>query len=926
MVLDELKRYNDLNLQIKRNIGANAIQDLKDLATGLTTATSEFIRPIHNFTRDVYRSTPKEGMAKVADAFNKAVRNEKTRNLVRGATIGGTAGSVIPGIGTIGGAITGGLAGLLGPENFANAVLSTYNTSVEDVMNRNVDPQKVLEGIYQHPVYAAMDISGIGGIGKKVGTGSKAVAKQLGPAQQILPGSQLSELNRFLTNSKLWSKNKQTNLYGGYTALQNMPFAKRQELVKNIVANTGDLKGKDLKLANRIKSDLRANEQELVRLGLLPADFSKQNTIAQYVMENLRDDTKLLHKDIMDIMRGNPLDKEAIDLLKNNPLGDRIQGLINKGEELYSQGKISLLTHKLAPSEDPLGLRLARHITSSDLPTQYERVIGRSTPEMLGDVLDDSLKLQLDRTASVREGLDVFNDVLDSDILNLGLKPEEKTTYLNAFRNSLKRDLQSGNVPDLAKALKASAIDTKVNPTLYKAIEGSFSRAKIDTVFNRFLNNWKKTVLATPSWIAGNRLGNWSLNAIEGVNIEDYADAIGKYNKYIPDVLKQQTSYNAYVNMGSEGLGKVMRWSSVKEPLSQIRSSIGRFKQGDKTLSDLGKLGADLYGGASNLTANPFFRAEASMEFTDRAANFIRQAKREAEATGKSVENILKKSQTDKDLFLKLNTQVNKSLGDYIGQNYALPTTIREGLGAAVPFYRFPVQTARTTLHQIANRPLAFATNVSMPARAGQQIYQGYISKHNLDQEQYKGGFPYERLPKNVIRTMTLPPTPLAMIAGRVTDPTEMMGMVNPLATNVKQSIEYKKFGDKYPTSKRYTKYKKAGMASKYKPNSKERARYILNNILESTFNPYILGRRVVVPSYYYAKEGGLNSLYDIESFTQNFDQPYRKTYPLEILGSIFGISTKSNYPKRGMTKKQMKEDISIAKNTNRNIQQNKKR
>ena len=880
------------------NLPSNVVKGAKELARGLTTAGSEFIKPIQDITAAAYQAPSGEKMEAVKKAFIKSVNTDRISNMVKGAAIGGVGGSLIPGIGTVGGAITGGIAGLIGPKEFANSILSTYGMDVDDIATGNVDPRDIVQGTMSNPLWAAMDVAGIGGVGKSIGRRAKTLAGKTGIGQQILSSERLGEFNREITNEKLWNRTNAADLYGGYNTLKSKPLADRVKIVENVTLNKGSLKEADQMIADQLKKDLINNEQMLVKAGIYTPEFVKNNTVAQYVMGNILKDSDLIHMDIMDILSGRRLDDRAIQLLNKNGMRTKIAKLIQDGNKLYKEGKIAWLSQELANTTDPSGKIIARHI-NLDMPEgQYSRVIGRATPEQLADVLDEQVKSQLDRVAYVNEGLEVFKGLLDSDKIGTVLKPSEKKVFIDKFIASIKKDINNGIYPSLSKALENSAIDTKIDSSIYKAMQGAFEIPN-QNAGAEFLNYWKKSVLGTPTWTIGNRLGNWSLNAIEGVSLKDYFD-IKKYQDLIPKVLKQQTAFNSYINLGREGLEKISGVKSAfTEPMTQLKSAIGRFKQSKKQLSDYGRLASGLYGSTSNITANPIFRLEAGLEYADRAANFIRQAKREAKATGKSVEYVLKQAQKDKNLFFKLNTQVNKSLGDYLGKNYAAPRALREGLSWLVPFYRFPVQTVRTTLHGMANRPLGFATNITLPGRAGSYLTNLYQNAFELDPDKYEGGVPYYADPEGkFIRTMNIVPSPIGMIAGRLTNMDDFLNMINPSTTNIRDALAYQKFG-KMVTSPTYNRLKLTDpqAALEYKGNASDRLKYMANMLLQSTYNPYINISRFVPELDAVIKGNGYYTPYGMNPFKQDpLDYPYKKNSPLEIAGNLLNIYSKSQY------------------------------
>ena len=933
------------------NLPTYVNNDLRELGSGLRTAGSELIKPVITTTNKIYRAPKDQKIEAVKKAFADTINNDRVKRMARGAAIGAGVGTVFTPIGTLGGAITGGLAGLVGPKNFANSVLSTYNTSVEDIASGKFNPREAVRGALEHPVYSAMDIAGIGGIGKYVGKAFKTGIKSGGAIQQILPGQELGEFNRQLSNARLASQTRTADLYTGYNALSRMPGAKRSEFVKQITRNKSRLSPEDKKLANEIKNNLNAGEQLRIELGELDPTTTKNNTIAQYVLAEMRGKNNLLHKDIMDIIEAKPLEPRAEAILgADKKLGDKVLNLILKGEDLYDKKKIAFLSQELTPTKDPLGIKNARKANIEE-PSRYgySRIIGRATPEMQGDVLDDIIKLQLNDTVRANQGVDILRDALDSDLIK-GLNQSKKNEIIRDFRTSISNDIRNGKAPDLKAALNNSSLNNYIDKEYYKSLEGIMT-VPSGNAWTRMLNAWKRTVLGNPGWIAGNRLGNWSNNAIEGVTLGDYLD-VKKYKKFAPDQLKQQTSYNSMINTGNEALANVKDISGLKEPLTDLRRGLGRFTQSKGNLEDYVRLGSDTLSSLSDLVTNPFFKTEARWEFVDRYANYIRQAKRYAADNNMKLANVLKKAKRDKKLFGKLNTEVNKSLGDYYGRNYGAPEFFRNIISEAMPFYRFPVQTGRVTFHQLANHPAAFATNLTMPARVGNDIYQGYLDKYNLNPEYFEGGTPY-RLEDDRIKTFSLTPAPLGILAERLTDSSKLVNSLSPFATNVKDAVTYKKFG-KQPTSptlevakllqgqnpqliefvknykgtveekKKLANYLRKTGQTKYldyigNENEADKDKFLRNELLGNFFAPYILGTRYVPGAQALLRGDVLQTRYDTDPLI-DYPEGNVKSTPVELVGNWLGISTSRNIPKKPVSKSQAKRAARQAGYTRQNI------
>lgn len=902
----------------------------------------------------------------IQEAFLNAINSEPARRTIKGAIGGAAAGKVIPKIGTVGGALLGGTAALLGGErglaagskDLVNALLSTYNTSTERIGKGDIDWRDLAQGAMENPLYSGLDILSFGGA-KAIGKTGKAIASKTGMAQKLLPGNEVADLNRYLTNSKIWSSQNTADVYKGYNKLAETPFASRSKIVESIARGTTDgLNKEEAAIASQLKKDLRTSSDILSDLGIFDKDFSRDNTIAQYAMSNLLD-TNLLHKDIMDILSGKKLRPTASKMFEDKNLSKRVLGLIDEGEKLYDEGNTAFLSQKLANTEDPMGEVIARHLNLQEgTPSNYARIIGRATAEQQGNVLDATLKAQLDSSVRAKQAVETFSDIINNNKLGVVLSKEDKVKYINAFRDSLKRDVTQDRTLNFEEALNNSGIDTVLRkagkPVMYESLKGFF-KAPNQSVLGDFNKIFKKNVLGTPGWSIGNRLGNWSLNAIEGVEAGDYLD-VKRYGKLIPDALKLQTSYNSYLDIGNEALGsatkKMFMPKSLAKSITEFKKSYGKYKNSDKTIADKVTRVFDTIGDISNLTATPIFELEAKMEYVDRAANYIRQAKRYASKNKMKLEDVLKKSKEDKSLFYKLNTDVNKSLGDYFGRNYALPSGLSNALNLTIPFYRFPVQTIRTTAHAVANNPARFASNVTIPARGGQVIADKVMRNFGLDKDSYEGGMPY-KVEDGSVRTMSVVPTPIGMVLPRLLDVKKFGGMVNPLFSgDIMDALNYKKF-DKTPSSPRYTymKLNRPLEAVDYKPTNQERVMFLLNEILGTTYNPYIWGTRISPQVYSLARGEGRtpfyntmqpvryrldnngNKVYEFEREFYNLKSPiqyqiqnpegYKKTTPIELLGGQVGISTKANYPNR-MTKTKMKQAKNLVRSTGQKVNKNR--
>lgn len=940
-----------------KNFAPQMIEFARDLRTQGGAIAKPILQTAHDLRTSPYKTQV------LIDAFKEGIKNKDMRNLAKGAVAGAAIGKLTP-ITTLGGAVVGGIAGLAGQgdikkgaKNIANAVLKTYNTNINQLAgpeyelaknifkyknslpeaykeykrarkeNPYVDWKDVAQGVFNNPFYATLDTAPIWGphLTKGVSKLASSVPENAPQIiQEFLPSKQLREFNRDLTESIGAGKVKASDLYEAYGNLETMPLANRKEIARYIMTNKGNLSKRDLSVAKTLKKDLVANQNKLKELGLVDEVSQKNDIIAQYVMQNIKDKSNLLHMDIVNILNKEPLRDTAKQMLSTN-LKKEIDSLIKKGNKLYDEEKIALLTQKFATSEDPL-----RQIIASDMNKGSKdyfdttRIIGRSGVDELSNVFDKSIKFQLDQVGETRQALSVLEDVMDNPKINNLITGEAKTNAVEAFKKSIKNDLDLGEMPNFQKAFSKTGLNKNIGNIYYQAVRNSFGRPT-NTGTRRLLNTFKKAVLATPHWFILNRIGNISNNAMDGVKSIDYLDAIGKYGKIAPKQLKTQTSFANYIMEGIEGVNTTGK--SMGAPIARMKNTITEFRNTNKGSKDVGAMIRDVFSSSGDITANPVFKIESTAEFTDRYANFIRQAKREAKLrygnkfNSEDVTRIIKESNNNQQLFNKLNTQVNKALGDYVGRNYAIPNEVYNVVSEVQPFYRFLAQTGRTTAHQLAHNPLAFHSLTTIPARVGNKLSEYYINKYNLDKEQYKGGVPYLEQNGN-IRTLGFEPLPVGAVSeqfGNWLQGKELQNIAHPVVASLIDATKFQKF-NKPATNPRLTKLKltNPAEAEKFQPTLEEIFRYGGNTLLQNTWNPWIWSTRLGPELYNtFSKNPGLQSRYDTNPFTEN-PLSYNKELPVELTGKWLGFQTASNYPKYKLSKSAMKRNIAKA---NRNKQ-----
>lgn len=896
---------------INATLNANGYEDWKpvgDLGSNVVENAQRFARDFRSLTGALVQPVMTKGVER---AFKDAIQSKDFQRAGAGALIGAPLG--VPGV------IAGAMLAGVGPKNLADAYLETYNTSTDKILSGQLRPRDILAGAYTNPLYAGLDIApGIGLAKKGISSGiSKAVPKDAHPAlQAIIPSQELRDFNRSITNAMSSATAKSSQLYEAYNTLDSMPLADRLEITKNIVTNTGKLTKEEQALANAIKKDLKANEQEAIRRGFLNPVDAKHEAVGQYVMATFGQRVpELLHMDVIDYMKGNKARPAMFNALVDEPGFQKgLMEAIEEGNKLYDEDKISFLTQALSPTRDPAG-----NIVASDIAKQGEgyfgtkRIIGRTTVDDLSKVLDKSIRHQLSQITRATNASDVVGELIGGtkgvgELIETDLKtiPANKIVInKEMFDKTIANQITSGSNVDLVKALRDSQIGNKggylVDKIYGQAIENALKPTGSSGA-RRFMGAFKKAVLANPHWIVLNRIGNFTNNSIAGVRLDDYVDALSEAGRNIlPERLKQQTAFNSYVGTGIEGLANNQLRNAIKQPINQLIRATERFKGSDKGLRDYQKLLRDYYIGSSDIVANPSFRLESSLERVDRYANFIRQAKREANATGKDWQDIVKEAGKNDELYNKLNNQVNLDLGDYLGRNYAIPAEWYNSFNLGVPFYRFLTQTGRTTAHQLANHPFGFHSMVMAPSRLGSNVSEAVLDRYPVGLN-YEGGVPYKQQDEfGNTRTIGIEPLPAHTVASDIANllaGKEMSRVASPLLTMGSDILNYKKGGKYMPSSPGYTQAKLTGKERYYEPSPSEVYSYALNQLLGTTYSPYRVGT-IYGPELFSALTGrGLQSRYDVNPLIED-PLSYRREGPAELVGKWFGLQTRSNYPAR---------------------------
>jgi hypothetical protein len=948
------------------NFIPNFRENAGEFARNARTISGQIIKP---YIDDI--NSPKgERMSRMRDRFIKAITSDESRRTALGGAAGSIAGAVatpilrnIPVVkylnpGVFGGGVIGALSGLMGgPKELGNAIASTYDTNLNEMWN---EPGKAIQnigqGAFKNPMYSTLDVMSIGGA-KAGGKALEAIGNIVPETDNlalasILQPKKLRDFNKTATDLITSARSDNADMLGAFERLNSDPTINRLELAKDLITNDGKLNAKEKDISRAIKSAMGEAQIKLAANHILDIDKSINNNIAQYAMQKLRDKVPdIIQMDLNNYLEtGNVSGRLAEAVAQNPALRQEVDAVINTARDLQKNGDLSYITQILVKSKDPRNEILAGQLAKEAGAKDYfstQRYIGRGTYQEIADVLDESIKFQMSQISKALESNDVVKGLLKKgDIAELAQAktaiPEGKIGIsTKKLEEELAKQASAGGEIDISRALSRAKVSSEADNSTY-ILSKLYSKA-IDNMFKEgprgsgrhLLTAFKKSVLAQPHWIALNRAGNWTNMSMAGVGLNDIADA-WNYRNIIPRQLMQQTSFNNYLGTTASGARTSTLANSLSKPWNNMGRAWKQFKNSDKTLEDIGKVVAETYSNISDTTANLFFNLESKAETMDRYADMIMHAKAMANKTGGKWQDIIKKANDDKSLFNKLNNEVNKDLGDYVGKNYALPTGYYTTLSETVPFYRFLTQTGRTSLHQLANHPMGIQSSVITPSRVGGPLSEQIIQDNKFDRDKYQGGVPYRKDPvDDSIRTIGGEPLPLQSVMSETIggNGLDWLGLVSPGYKIVSDTLSYKKGGKYTPSSKRLSELKKSknpkdqALAKNYKPTLGEQLAFGLQQGLSATLNPYAQMRTYIPEIYGTVTNKPIGRYYDasilpIPSNT-NYSSPLRLT-PAEQLMRWFGIQSKTNYKTK--PKKPNKNSFRYSSQASQKEEKNKER
>lgn len=567
--------------------------------------------------------------------------------------------------------------------------------------------------------------------------------------RQFFPSDNIAKVNEGINTARGLVNTKAQNMAQQFKDVIQQGKGNIKQAIRNV--ETGEWKGDvDTLVTTKKLINITDDYQNmLLKLGANP-EAQRRVAISQSIMERLNPDRSNPNIYVDNINRALNGDTSALKQLGISQ--SELNNLYTETDKLFSKGTLRPLSHRYSyvrpDRTTPSG--------SQDLGLLAERKFGWATPEQLETTLPQAYEDIARLIANTQSGKMALSDVAlkvgrrigPNDITNIA--KDEVVISPKYFDDLVREDFASGKLNTtgrrLEDLLKNDPIDTtKYGDDLFaikkdylEPIVNSANYSRLRGMWGSADSLWKFNALLSPQYITGNRIGNWSLNAIEGVTPSDYADVLklttrsgndlyrGGLYDFIPKRLKADTSYQGI--LGAEFAGQRVP-EAFRRALADTKNAVTN-KDGWKVIS-----------GINRTIGSPVIALEAGMEFTDRAANFVRQAKRLSQETGEDVRRILAKADMDASLYNQLNNRVIISLGDYTGRNWAINPEMYKWLSFANPFFKYPTQMARVVGNQLINRPLSMEAYALAPSKIGKELYDKQTQYYSLGEDELGGLF-----------------------------------------------------------------------------------------------------------------------------------------------------------------------------------------
>lgn len=647
-----------------------------------------------------------------------------------------------------------------------NAILSPYQTTVEDIVTNPVAGVKSLaEGAAVSPFNATIDLVTLTPKGAVTKVASKVDDVPIvgGIRKAILPTEREKDI------AKIINLQDPTTLPAKTTFTKKMnELANKKDFNVAIKDLTYGTKNASPETRTSLSNFLNDMSKEMNSVGV-PASDAPRVAKSQYVYETLnsnRDVPGLYYQHAQDAV--DAYGKEVAD---NTARMEKAFEL-GKGFTYKESSKANKAIDKLGLSRQdfkalydtaddlsksgdilPISQRGLMGKYKSELVDQskagsgigVERVFGYGTPEEVAKNFPRAYDQLYDEIQSARNAGNSFEEIATKygrpvtvdEAAKIG--KNEVIVSPTEMKEGIKTLFATGKQSELGNLIKRKGLETTqgtlkkyandlyvVNKSDIKALAnaaGGYNPSgiggKLISFAKPIIGLWKGSVLATPQYFAGNRIGNLALGAIGGA---DYLTALtpGMIKKYIPDYLKEATSYHGL----NPGLYDDTLTNTYKNITRDVKGGIEDLLNPNyNAQTRLSGLGQAIKGTQDYIT-KPLFGAESTAELIDRSAVYFNEAKKMAKATGQSTEDILNKALTDKDLQRELITGVNNVLGDYINRNPYINPNLYELVGTGFPFHKILTTSTKVATEQLRKHPFRVQAFYRQPARAGYALEQ----------------------------------------------------------------------------------------------------------------------------------------------------------------------------------------------------------
>lgn len=621
-------------------------------------------------------------------------------------------------------------------EDFANLVLTPYGTDVKKFVSNPIQGIKDIGyNAAADPFNAALDLTTFTPKGTLANIASKLDIPVVNDIRRvILPTAREKQVNNLIN---LASTSTATNRIKMAKELENIALDSNiNQAVKNLTYGSITPETKDI--TNRLKQFSEKINKQMVDLGV-DAGEAKKVAVGQYVLEQL--DPKRTNKIYLQNVQ-KAIDNPTIDNVKaiglNSPT--ELNALVEKGSKAFDDGLIFPISQR--------GIKGGYDKTLVDLTDigkglSTQRTFGYATPEQVASYLDTSYgqlfkeietaqlaKNNIEELASkFGRGItpDEVNKIVKSEVI---ISPTEfkdgvktlfntgKQSELGTFAKQFSKGASNSSIKKYANDLYAvDKNDLRALANATAKYDVSTPTGKIIQAAKPIMGAFKGSVLAKVPYVAGNRIGNLSLAAIGGA---DYLTALkpGNIEKYIPDYLKFSTSFHG-LNPGFESSNIV---NTYKDTTRNLKRGFAELTNKELSPSERIASAGTMIKAAQDYAVRPLFQSESTLELIDRAAVYFNEAKKYARQTGTTMEDVLNKALTDKDLQKDLISRVNNILGDYIGRNSYVNPNAYELMSLAFPFHKVITTSKDILINQLRDNPLRLQAFARIPSRYGNQL------------------------------------------------------------------------------------------------------------------------------------------------------------------------------------------------------------